>query len=333
MNSRERYLAMLNGERPDVLPRVPILMQWAAEYIGSNYGAFAADWRVLVEANLRIAADFGMDQVSAISDPYRETQGFGAEIEFIPNGVPRCKRHPLADDKNFGKLKTPDPLRSERMLDRVEAIRAFKAQVGATHSILGWIEGPAAEAADLRGVSTFLMDLMLDEAYAEALMDLTLETAVGFAKAQIEAGADTIGVGDAIASQTSPDTYMRLIQPREKKLVRAIQAMGGKVRLHICGNIAHLLPGIAEMNVDVIDVDHMVPLAKVREILGPRVALAGNLDPVEDLRRGTPESIRARVRQAWGEAGAPYLVGAGCEIPAGTPPENLAALCEAVALD
>jgi MtaA/CmuA family methyltransferase len=332
MNSRERYLAVLNGQTPDCLPRVPILMQWAAEHIGSNYGAFAADWRVLTEANLRIAAEFGMDQVSAISDPYRETQGFGAAIEFIPSGVPRCKNPPLAVDRDFSKLATPDPLRSARMLDRIEAVRHFKKEVGQTHSILGWVEGAAAEAADLRGVSNFMMDLVLDEAYAGALMDHVLFNAIAFARAQVEAGADTVGVGDAIASQTSPDTYERLILPREAKLVQAIHAAGGKVRLHICGNIAHLLPGIATLGVDVIDVDHMVPLAKVREALGPRVTLAGNLDPVNEVRFSTPEKIRAAVRRCYQEAGLPYLVGAGCEIPAGTPPENLAALCEAVAV-
>ena len=52
MNSYERYMAVLAQEPVDILPRLPILMQFAAEYIGSNYGAFASDYRVLVEANL-----------------------------------------------------------------------------------------------------------------------------------------------------------------------------------------------------------------------------------------------------------------------------------------
>ena len=46
MTPRERYMAVLHGGRPDVLPRVPILMQFAAEYIGSYYGAFdGRRWR------------------------------------------------------------------------------------------------------------------------------------------------------------------------------------------------------------------------------------------------------------------------------------------------
>ena len=55
MNSYERYRATLAGGPTDIVPRTPILMAFAANYIGSNYGAFASDYRVLVEANRRCA--------------------------------------------------------------------------------------------------------------------------------------------------------------------------------------------------------------------------------------------------------------------------------------
>jgi MtaA/CmuA family methyltransferase len=327
MNGYERYLGMLQGRPVDFLPRTPILMQFAAEYIGSNYGAFASDHRVLVRANLESARDFGIDQVSAISDPYRETQGFGGRVEYVTDGVPRCLP-PLREAKDLSLLARPDPLTSERMLDRVEAIRAYKAQGEARYSILGWVEGPAAEAADLRGVSEFLIDLLDDEAFAGELMDLCVDAGIAFARAQVQAGADTIGIGDAIASQVSPRLYERLILPREERLVAGIRAAGAAVKLHICGNITHLLPGIASLKPDVVDVDHMVSLAAVRETLGPGVAITGNLDPVADIRYGTPERIREAVLRAYETVGNPYLVNAGCEIPPGTPHHNLRALCE-----
>jgi MtaA/CmuA family methyltransferase len=321
---------MIRGERVDIVPRVPILMQFAAEYIGSNYGAFASDHRVLVEANIRCAEDFGFDQLSTISDPYRETQGFGAEIEYVTDGVPRCKTPPLADTRDISVLKDPDPLVSERMRDRVDAVRLYKERTDDNYSILGWIEGPAAEAADLRGVGTFLVDLIDDESFSCQLMDRCLDTGIDFAKAQIKTGADTVGVGDAIASQLSPDMYERLVLPREKWLVDSIHSMGGLVRLHICGDITHLLPGIASLGVDILDVDHMVDMAEVRRIVGSGVTLAGNIDPAAGVRFGSPEDIRKTVRSTYEAVGNPFLVNAGCEIPAGTPNENLSALCEPI---
>src|SRR5271157_5364777 len=117
MTPRERYMAVLQGGRPDVLPRLPILMQFAAEHIGSNYGAFASDHRVLVEANLRCAEEFGIDQLNTMSDPYRETAGFGAPIEFLRDGVPICLKPPLEDAADLSGLTRPDPVLAPRMKD------------------------------------------------------------------------------------------------------------------------------------------------------------------------------------------------------------------------
>ena len=133
-----------------------------------------------------------------------------------------------------------------------------------------------------------------------------------------------------MASQTSPDLYERLIQPREKRLVDAIHDAGGLVRLHICGNITHLLPGIAEMGIDILDVDHMVDMKATREAVGTGVVLSGNIDPVSDVRLGSPEKIRRIMRETYEAVGNPYMINAGCEIPPATPNENLKALCEEI---
>jgi MtaA/CmuA family methyltransferase len=331
MNSLERTLATVRNQPADFLPRVPILMQFAAEHIGHTYADFAADWRVLVEANLRCRDDFGFDQVSAISDPYRESQGFGAQIQYLDDHAPCLVRPPLADIHDLSPLRLdPDPEASERMLDRLLAIRAFKARVGGDCSILGWVEGPAAEAADLRGVQDFLMDLMDDEAASAALMAHCTRTAIRFAQAQLASGADTIGIGDAIASQLPPDLYRQLVWPFETQLIDAIHAQNGLAKLHICGNITHLLPHLAELGVDILDLDHMVDPLYARRCVGPTTAIAGRVDPVADILHGTPDSIRAAVAQSYAALGNPHLVMAGCEIPSGTPAANLKALCEPV---
>ena len=318
---------MLKGYEVDFVPRVPIVMQYAAEYIGSNYGAFASDYRILVEANCRCALDFGFEQLSAISDPYRETHAFGGHVVYVRDGVPRCTS-PLENTKDLSILLRPDPFISERMADRVKAIAEYKRSFGNEYSILGWIEGPAAEAADLRSVGRFLMDTVEETDFLAELMDLCVEVGSDFAKAQTGAGADTVGIGDAIASQLSPRTYESLIQPREKLLVRAIHDAGAFVRLHICGNITHLLPGIADLGVDILDVDHMVDMLRVREVVGEDVAISCNIDPVKGILQGTPASIREYANEAYRSVGNPFMVSAGCEIPPKTPTENLRALCE-----
>jgi MtaA/CmuA family methyltransferase len=305
-------------------------MQFAAEYIGSYYGAFVSDHKVLVEANLACAHKFDLDQLSTISDPYREVSGFGAEIRFHRNSVPECGTPPLAGIDDFSNLQYPDPATATRMKDRIDAIHLYKKMDAGRHSILGWIEGPGALAANLRGLSEFFMDLLEEPEWCAELMDRTLRTGIRFAQAQIEAGADTIGIGDAMCSQVSGNVYEALILPRQKTLVDAIHDTGAYVRLHICGQTRHLWRGMAQLGVDIVDCDHMVDLVEIRKALGSQVVIAGNIDPVSGLRYGNPQSIRKHVRQNLKDAGSRYMVCAGCEVPSGTPVENLASLCEAI---
>ena len=59
--------------------------------------------------------------------------------------------------------------------------------------------------------------------------------------------------------------------------------------------------------------------------MGPAQVLLGNLDPVRVMRDGAPEEVEAGFAKCHRQAGPRYIVGAGCEIPAGTPDCNLAA--------
>ena len=144
--------------------------------------------------------------------------------------------------------------------------------------------------------------------------------------AQVEAGADLIGIGDAAASLIGPKLYEQFVLPHEKRLVAAIKEMGARVRLHICGNTRKILRGMGSLGVDVVDLDFLSPMAEGRAAMGPGQVLLGNIDPVRVLRDGTPESITAMLEDCYQAAGPRFIVGAGCEVPRGTPAENLQAL-------
>ncbi|HOK10348.1 MAG TPA: uroporphyrinogen decarboxylase family protein [Candidatus Hydrogenedens sp.] len=327
MNSLERYIRTIKKEPVDFLPRIPILMAFATHHIGSNYSQFVQNYEVLVRANEACVRDFGMDQWSTISDPFRETSGFGAELVFPEDAVPRCVKPTLEDDQDFTRLQPPDPYKSPRMYDRIQAVREMRRRVKDEYSVMGWVEGPAAEGADLRGVTNFLTDLLVQPDYANELMAFCIDTAIHFALAQLKEGADTIGIGDAIASQVSPQLYYDLIFPHEYRLMKAIKDAGGYVRLHICGNTRHLLPYWKELPCDVYDLDWFVPLKEARDVLGQDAVIATNLDPVREVMDSTPEVISQKLKQMYKEVGYPLMIGAGCEIPSGTPNENLKALC------
>jgi uroporphyrinogen-III decarboxylase len=185
----------------------PILMHFAARFNGNTYGEFASNYKVLVESNLKSMEYFETDMVGLISDPYRETSAFGAKVSFPAEQVPMCEQILIKTYSDVVSLKRPDVYKCERTLDRIRGAELFQKELQGNIPVIGWIEGPLAEACDLTGISNMLMQLMIDPDFSNLLLDKCLETAKDFAKAQIEAGCDIIGMGDAICSQIDLGTY------------------------------------------------------------------------------------------------------------------------------
>ena len=330
MNSYERVMARLRGEPVDRPPNFNIMMQFAAHAINQPLSAYYQDYRVLCAANFAVQEAFELDILQAISDPYREAADFGAHIEFPDDGLPLCAVPLLAEARDLGWLSIPDPSTGRRMSDRVEAVRHFRAQAGGQIPVMGWVEGALAEAADLRGVGTLLTDLYDRPAWVHELLEMCTQVAIAFAKAQIAAGADIIGLGDAIASQMSPKSYRQFALPYEQRIVAAVHEIGALVRLHICGNTSRILADMVQSGADIIDVDWMVDMGQAAAIFGDRAAICGNQDPVAVMLNGTPEAVRRITLACMAAGGSRSISAAGCEIPLGTPHANL--LAQAAAL-
>ena len=322
-------LGHLAGRPVDRLPLMPITMMFACVQIGARYRDYCTDYRVLVEGQMRTAEAFGFDYVNTMSDPAREAADCGAVVEYFDHQPVAIVEDQalLADKTRLASLKIPNPLGGGRMSNSLKGLGLFKERVGKDKIIEGWVEGPIAEGADLRGINTLMTDFFDDPAFVRDLFAFVIEMELRFAHEQLKAGADVIGVGDAAASLVGPAIYDDLVWPYEKKLVDGIHALGGKVRLHICGNTRRILEGMGKLGCDIVDLDSLAPIAEARQKMGPHTILLGNLNPVTVLRNGDPAGVTAAIAECHRQAGAPFIVGAGCEVPRDTPAENLRALC------
>lgn len=330
MNSRERVLAHLAGRPVDQLPVMPITMQFACDLIGAKYHEYETDHRVLVEGQMSVAEQFGFDYVNTMSDPAREAADCGAPVEFFENSPAALieERALLADKAGLASLKIPDPLAGGRMHNGIRAVALLKQRLCGQKLIEGWIEGPMAEAADLRGINTVMLDFYDDPAFVRDLFEFVVAMELGFAREQVAAGADLIGVGDAAASLVGPAIYEEFIWPYEKKLIDGLHALGARARLHICGNTRFALEGMGRLGCEVVDLDFLSPMHEGRARMGADQVLLGNINPVTVLRGGTPDGVIRAVGECHRQAGARFIVGAGCEVPRDTPHENVRALAE-----
>jgi MtaA/CmuA family methyltransferase len=328
MTGRERVLATLAGQRADHLPCMPITMMFAADILGVKYGEYARNYQVMADAQIKTAEMFGFDHVSAIGPPAPETTDLGSKSQWFEDQPPSVmETESLLEDKRvLDRLKARGPVEGERVENRIRGIERMRARAGSERLVEGWVCGPCAAAADLRGINRLMIDFHDDPAFVRELFDFALEGAIRFAKVQIEAGADSIGIGDPTASLVGPHIYREFVWPWEKKLVDAIHEQGAKVRLHICGNTRRILDGMGELGCDMVDIDFLVPLEQARAQMGKQQVLNGNLDPVRDVRNGSPETITQLLQALHEQAGARWIVAAGCEIVRDTPHENVRAM-------
>lgn len=330
MTPRERVFNRIQGKPVDRVPNLNIVMLFAAKFIGVPYDKYVTDFKYLVEGNIRCCEYFGIDMLSTISDPMREAAAFGADIIIPFGGVPYSEKAFIQAYSDIKKLVVKSPQTQERMLDRLKAVERYKMDAGELYPILGWVEGAFAEANDLRGMTELMVDVYDEPEAVKELLEICNEQAILFAREQIKAGADFIGIGDAAASLVSPDIYKEFVLPYEKRLISAIHTEGALAKLHICGNTSHLLGNMTLSGADMVDVDWMVDFRKAHERLNGNCSVCGNFDPVKILLEGTVEEVKNAVKGCIRAGTQKTFIAAGCEVPKFTSHENMLAMAEAI---
>jgi MtaA/CmuA family methyltransferase len=330
MDSYERLVRQIAGEAIDRPLNFDIVMTFAAHYVGQPLSRYYLDHRVLVEANLAVQEAFELDIVQAISDPYREASDLGLEVSFPEDSLPIRKAPLLSRPDDVALLERVSPRIGPRMSDRLKAVEAFRNTVGSHVPIMGWVEGALAEAAVLRGDSALMLDLYDRPEWVAELLEKCTEVEIAFAQAQVQAGADIVGLGDAIASQISPAMYCKFALPYEQRIFAAVHERGALTRLHICGDTTRLLPFMRQSGADIIDIDWMVDLYQAASTFGDRPITCGNFDPVTVLLQGTRKEVREATLRCQRQGGDRHISAAGCEVPDGTPYENLLAQADAL---
>jgi len=333
MGSLQRIRGLVAGEPIDHLPAQPLIMQFAARHAGLDYNDYVTNGRRLAEAQMSMADEYGIDCLMQCSDPARElidiAGGDDSSVEWAATGPAIVESRALVLDKAvLSTLRVPDPLAPGRMRDRIESIEIMRGAAGPDTSIVGWVEGPLALAAEMRGLSVLMMDTYEDPAFLDELLDFTSRVGRAYWRPQVEAGADTIGMSDAAASMMSPTHYERFIFPAQLRVVEDIKAARPDVivRLHMCGRTDDLLPTMKRLPVDIFELDFPVDLVHARAVLGPDAIILGNVNTVEEMLTGSPEQVYAAAADCHRICGPNHVVGTGCEVAPETPPENLHAL-------
>lgn len=338
MTSLERCRAVLAGETPDRIPVVPQTFMFAAETAGYKVGELVHHARKMAAAQVVSQDKYGYDGCVIDFDDASLAEACGARVIF------RDDEPAIVDDSDplvntwsdLDRLTLPDPWRDGRLPVWLDATRELVERIGDHVWIMGRADqGPFSLACLLRGPEQLMMDLMDEENHAPIarLIDFCRQACVRFAKAQLEAGAHATSIGDSFAGPNliSPQLYRQFALGPETELVREVQATGGPLSIHICGNTNRIIGDMGTTGARILEVDWQLDMAEARRQVPAGTVLMGNIDPSDPMVLGTPAQVTAAARRIIAATGGRGLfLSSGCALGRNTRPENLHAMVAAV---
>lgn len=349
MTGLERVIAALAGEPVDRPPTLPILHSGLPPLFGVPLGAFFTSAKTMADVIVRGYRTFGYDGVQLSLGVTGEAEALGAVVVQPENGAPVLQQHLLRDVTDTRALAAlreradrRPPSEHGRMPLYFEAVARTVDAVGDEAFVLAMLRGPLLAASQLCGVESLLMAMITDPDAVTQVLDFTTKMVERLGRWLLDSGADGLVLGEATCSPNfiSPKHYRQLVLPWHRVLIHSLRAAGwSQVGLHICGNVAPILDDvISGTEVTFMDVDYQVPVATAVALSQGRIGLRGNLDPSSVFRFGSEAdvadataSLVTEVTDEGGTAATRWVLSSGCDIPLGTPAENLRAFVAAAA--
>jgi [methyl-Co(III) methylamine-specific corrinoid protein]:coenzyme M methyltransferase len=326
---KERLARALTGKPVDRMPAVSFTQTATVEQMDACGASWpeanedAQKMATLAEAGHKIV---GFEAVRVPFDITAEAEFFGCTIKAgTKEQQPSVVGHVVKDMSDVEKLRNYD-LGHGRISVICDAIKILADKYGKELPIMGSMLGPFSLAQHMNGDDWF-MAIMTDEAFGHALMELTTDFNIAYAKKMAENGADTMVIIDPTASAQliGDEFYEKFVVPAHKKIADAMREIGVATVLHICGDTTSGLELMESSGVDAISVDQNVDVATAVS-KADKAVIVGNLDPVSVLWNKTPEVVKEASKKVL-DAGVDVLA-PGCGIVSKTPTKNLQAMVE-----
>ena len=278
-----------------------------------------------------------LDAAILFSDILTVPDAMGLGLYFEEGEGPKFERT-LREEADIKKLLVPDMADLQYVFDAVAQIRKT---LDGRLPLIGFSGSPwtlATYMVEGKGGTDFLNIKKMAYARPDLLhriLDITAQTVTQYLNAQILAGAQAVMIFDSWGGALAHDAYGEFSLNYMQKIVSGlIKSNDGRPvpSIVFTKGGALWLEAQAEIGADALGLDWAVDIGQARQRVGHKVALQGNLDPA--ILLSTPDAIAkqvAKVLASYG-SGHGHVFNLGHGITQWTPPENAAAMLEAVRL-
>ncbi len=338
--SGNREHLFIRACRQEPVERVPIwIMRQAGRYL-PEYRAIRERYdfltmcktpEVVAEVTLQPIDIIGTDAAIIFSDILVIPEAMGMKLDVIESIGPVFEE-PVRDADAIGRLNV------DGLIDRLDyvmqAVRLTKERLNGRVPLIGFSGSPwtlAAYMIEGRGSKNFDIIKSLiynDPAAAHRLLQMLADSVIEYLKAKIRSGCEAVQIFDTWASILSPSDLEEFSLRYIRYICEGLTGEGVPVIVFAKGVAS--FTSLAELRCDVLGVDWVREIGSVRQEVGGRKALQGNLDPA--VLFAPKEKIRNEVRrvlESYG-SGPGHIFNLGHGILPKTPVENAKYVVECV---
>ena len=301
-------------------------------------GQVRFDAKRSAEAALRYAKMTHSDFVFPQMDINIMYADLGVEVKLPDDNYSSVMSELIKEPEDLDKMELydpSDPKSCPKFMDAiVNKVAATAKLADEDFHVAGISWGPFTIAGHLRGTEKMMMDTFQNPEFVTKLVKKTAKWAGSLEKRCSEAGATHTWMPDPSASEDliSADTYKQFVYEPAKSMIHGLKKeFKAPFIMHICGDTTNTMKLLTEIGVDIFSLDHKVDIAKAKEAVGKKIAIMGNLHPIDVAQNGTQSDvIKASIQciQKAGKGGG-LILSTGCETPRDCPDANIIAMGKA----
>lgn len=330
MSPGERSKKYFAGERVDHLPYSLHLVYFAlAEILGYTTSQMNEDFDIYAKTIEKARDDLGIEGVNVRLSLRSMGAAMGSILRYPEHGVDNIQEYVLQSYDDWDKMTDPNPYNNlilTPMLEQADKLRKRFPDMQLSTGVVG----PLSTAIAIRPIEKVLRDTRKNPEKLKKLIALGVDNSLKWVEVFTkEFGPASASISDPV---TCTDTISRsqfeeFSFPELKRLVNGLKEITGfKPSLHICGHTKGIWKDLRELDISSFSVDNCEDLGEVCQALGDKFPILGNVPPVEVLRMGTIDDVIESVKDCISKAAASpkgYILATGCQVPIGTPMENL----------
>jgi len=312
---------------PSRVPVFGITGEFDVKQAGVSRDLYGRDAKSMAQCQIDMARRCDYDWIFLIPDDYMPIEPFGVPTMFSDRAPRTATQYLPASAETVAGLKLLDPHRDGRMPAQLEALHTIRDTFGDTLCLAGNVAAPFTSIALLCDVSETLLVVYDDADLITRFTDFFVEWQIAWGKAQIDAGAHAIWLGDCVAGSAflSTEHFEQFALEPAKRVCAALKAHGGLVFYHTGDKSLAHLELMTRIEPSALNVGEGIDIAKVKQAIGNRMCLLGNIDGMLTLERGSRDDVERETKRivGAGKPGGGYILNSGEGIPFDTPPENI----------